>query len=106
MSREIELAKRHKSPLSLLLIDVDDFKIVNDQWGHKAGDKVLKMIVNKLNAVNRQTDLIFRYGGEEFVVLLNETSQAGARVIAERIRSAIETARVEVGGQKLKITVS
>ncbi len=106
LSREIELAKRHKSPLSLLLIDVDDFKIVNDQWGHKAGDKVLKMIVNKLNAVNRQTDLIFRYGGEEFVVLLNETSQAGARVIAERIRSAIETARVEVGGQKLKITVS
>ncbi len=106
LTREIELAKRHKSPLSLLLIDVDDFKRVNDQWGHKTGDKVLKLIVKKLNEVNRQTDLIFRYGGEEFVILLNETSQSGAQVIAERIRLAIEKASVDAAGQKLKITVS
>ena len=106
LNREIELAKRHKSPLSLLVVDVDDFKRVNDQWGHKAGDKVLKMIVKKLNEVNRQTDLIFRYGGEEFVILLNETSQVGARVIAERIRCAIEKTKVETAGQSLKITVS
>jgi diguanylate cyclase (GGDEF)-like protein len=90
----------------LLLIDVDDFKRVNDQWGHNTGDKVLKLIVQKLNEVNRQTDLIFRYGGEEFVILLNETSQAGAQVIAERIRLAIEKASVDAAGQKLKITVS
>jgi len=106
LSREIELAKRHKSPLSLLLIDVDNFKRVNDKWGHKAGDKVLKMIVGKLNEVNRQTDLIYRYGGEEFVILLNETSKAGAEVIAERIRCAIEKASVNTAGQSLKITIS
>jgi diguanylate cyclase (GGDEF)-like protein len=106
LTREIELAKRHKSSLSLLLIDVDNFKLVNDQWGHKAGDKVLKMLVQKLNQVNRQTDLIYRYGGEEFVILLNETSQAGAEVIAERIRSAVEQAKIDLVGQSIQITVS
>lgn len=106
LNREIELAKRHRSPLSLLLVDVDDFKNVNDRWGHKTGDKVLKMIVQKLNEVNRQTDLIFRFGGEEFVILLNETSQTGAEVIAERIRMAIEHASLDVAGQTLKVTVS
>lgn len=106
LSREIELAKRHKSPLAMLLVDVDDFKVINDQWGHKAGDKVLKMIVSKLKQVNRQTDLVYRYGGEEFVILLNETSQSGAEVIAERIRSAIEKASISTAGHALSITVS
>lgn len=104
--REIELAKRHRSPLSLLVIDVDDFKKINDEWGHKTGDKVLKKIVAELAEVNRQTDLTFRYGGEEFVVLLNETALDGAAVIGERIRQAIENSEIKVAGETLSVTAS
>ncbi|NKB31584.1 MAG: diguanylate cyclase [Pseudomonadales bacterium] len=106
LRREIELAKRHRSPLSLLLIDVDDFKNINDKLGHKTGDLVLKELVSVLNDINRQTDLSFRYGGEEFVVLLNETNLPGALVIAQRLREAIEENEVEIAGESLSVTVS
>lgn len=104
--REVELAKRHSSPLSVLVLDLDNFKEVNDKHGHKAGDAVLKTIASELAVVNRQTDLSFRYGGEEFVVLLNKTFLDGAIVIAERIRSAIEGTSVKIGNKELKVTVS
>lgn len=104
--REVELAKRHGSSLSLLILDLDNFKEVNDSHGHKTGDAVLQRVASELAAVNRQTDLSFRYGGEEFVVLLNKTDLDGAVVIAERIRSAIEDANVKVGNKELKVTVS
>ncbi len=107
LQRELELAKRHKSPLSLLMIDVDDFKQINDRHGHKNGDLVLKETVQALNEVNRQTDQIFRYGGEEFVVILNETDLPGALVIAERIRESIEARNIELSSsESLQLTVS
>ncbi len=104
--REMELAKRHHSPLALLLVDVDDFKLINDNQGHKTGDLVLKSIVKLLAEVNRQTDLSFRYGGEEFVVLLNDTDMEGAMVIAQRIRQAIEEFVFDPGEEQLRVTVS
>ncbi|MFK7864395.1 MAG: GGDEF domain-containing protein [Pseudohongiellaceae bacterium] len=104
--REVELAKRHSSSLSLLVIDLDNFKIINDSYGHKTGDLVLQRIAKELAAVNRQTDLSFRYGGEEFVVLLNKTNPKGAIVIGERIRAAIERASIKVRNQTLNVTVS
>lgn len=106
LRREIELAKRHQSPLSLLLIDVDDFKHVNDSLGHRTGDLVLKVIVDALTDINRQTDLSFRYGGDEFVVLLNETNLHGALVIAQRIRQSIEQKEIEIAGEQVQVTVS
>lgn len=104
--REMELAKRHRSPLSLLVIDVDDFKKINDEYGHKTGDVALKRIAEQLAIVNRLTDLSFRYGGEEFVVLLNKTSLSGAAVIGERIRAAIEETQLKAANKQFKVTVS
>lgn len=106
LRREIELAKRHRAPLSLLLIDVDDFKNINDKLGHKTGDLVLKELVSALHKVNRQTDLSFRYGCEEFVVVLNETTLQGALVIGQRIRQGIEERDIKVAGEPVNITVS
>lgn len=104
--REMELAKRHRSPLSILIIDVDDFKKINDDYGHKTGDVALKRIAEQLVIVNRLTDLNFRYGGEEFVVLLNKTSLSGAAVIGERIRAAIEETQFKAANKRFRVTVS
>lgn len=107
LQREMELAKRHKSALSLLMIDVDDFKHINDRHGHKNGDLVLQETVKALSEVNRQTDLIFRFGGEEFVVILNETNLPGALVIAERIRETVQALSIELNSNEtLSLTVS
>lgn len=104
--REVELAKRHSSCLSLLIIDLDNFKAINDNHGHKTGDIVLQRIGQEIATANRQTDLSFRYGGEEFVVLLNKTSPEGALVIAERIRAAIEKTIIKTRSRGLNVTVS
>ena len=106
LTREMELARRHKSSFSILLLDVDDFKKLNDDFGHSAGDAVLISIVNCLKQVNRRTDLCFRFGGEEFVVLLNETSLKGAAVIAERFRRTIEDSPALVESAEIRSTVS
>ncbi len=106
LQREISLSRRHHHPLSLLVLDIDKFKQINDRLGHSAGDKVLKELVSMLSRVNRNTDLSFRYGGEEFVVLLNQTNADGALVIAERIRNAIESMEVMIGEHPVRISVS
>lgn len=87
--REMELAKRHNYDLSLMMIDLDHFKAINDGFGHLIGDEVLKAVVGKIKDCIRQTDICFRYGGEEFVVLLNNANVANARLIAERIRMEV-----------------
>ncbi|SNR77611.1 GGDEF domain-containing protein [Desulfurobacterium atlanticum] len=92
---------------SALMIDIDHFKAINDKYGHEAGDRVLKELVRKLRDKIRDNDKIFRYGGEEFVVLLPETSKENAKKLAERIRKHIEETEVEIGeGKKIKVTVS
>ena len=95
--QEIERANRYQVPLSLLMIDIDNFKLVNDMLGHPQGDAVLKIIAKLIKKEVRAIDLVGRYGGEEFIVLLPETgygdeagATSGARVVAERIRKAVD----------------
>ena len=106
LKREINLSKRHQQPLSLLAIDIDWFKNINDTYGHLAGDEILQNLVGTIAKPSRSTDHTFRYGGEEFVVLLHNTSPEGASVIAERIREAVENQTVLISGEAIKVTVS
>ena len=84
------LAKRYKHPFSLALLDIDHFKSYNDDYGHPAGDELLKSFGRFLSSVARETDLVARIGGEEFGIALPETDLAGARMIAERVRAKME----------------
>lgn len=95
LSREVELAKRHQRQLSMLMLDLDHFKRVNDTHGHSMGDKALKEAANVIAQCIRQTDMCFRYGGEEFLVLLSNAHQGGAIRIAERIRESIAQLRFQ-----------
>jgi diguanylate cyclase (GGDEF)-like protein len=91
LSREIKRGKRHGEPLSVIFLDLDGFKTVNDQYGHLAGSRTLTEVGGILSRAVRETDTIARYGGDEFVVVLPETPAAGAVIIAERIRKSIES---------------
>jgi diguanylate cyclase (GGDEF)-like protein len=100
-------AQRYHRPLSLLLLDIDHFKKVNDTHGHPAGDAVLRGVSAVARAQARETDLVARYGGEELAVVLPETDAAGARAIAERLRAAVEgTAHATTEQGSLRVTVS
>ena len=89
MDRERSRAVRHTLPLSLLMLDVDHFKRVNDTHGHDAGDAVLRGIAAVLKKIARKSDFVSRWGGEEFVVALAQTAEAGGRIAAERVRGRI-----------------
>jgi diguanylate cyclase (GGDEF)-like protein len=105
-SREVSLSRRYQLPLSALMIDIDKFKCINDTYGHATGDVVLKELVKVIGKVNRNTDLCFRYGGEEFVVLRGNTDRLGAEVIATRLCHAIFSNRICSDSGLLQITVS
>ncbi len=105
-SREIKLAKRHKKALAVLLIDVDHFKKINDSYGHKRGDVVLKKIAGLISDSLRETDQVFRYGGEEFVAVLNETDMENAMLTAERIRANIAEHEIVASDARIGATVS
>ena len=102
LAEEYARAVRYHQPLSLLMLDVDHFKQFNDSFGHPAGDAVLRGVAEMLESTARDTDISARYGGEEFVVILPQTDEAGAVVIAERIRTSIENRTWDKG----PITVS
>lgn len=106
LSREICLSRRYHQPLSALIIDIDKFKLINDTYGHATGDLVLQDLVKVINKVNRSTDLCFRYGGEEFVVLLGNTDKTGAQVIAHRLCHSIAESKIWSESGLLQITVS
>ncbi len=106
LENEVERAKRYKNSLSLIMLDIDHFKRVNDQLGHLAGDKVLAFLANVCNSQLRQPDVMFRYGGEEFVILLPESNKEDALNVAERIRKAIEESTFETKKGKVNITIS
>jgi diguanylate cyclase (GGDEF)-like protein len=101
-----EEVKRYEKPLSLLIMDIDHFKKINDTYGHDVGDVVLKTFANVLKGIVRQSDICARLGGEEFVVLLPNTNLEGARVLAERIRTAVAKNTVEHGSIVIVFTVS
>ena len=98
MEQEIERSRRYAHPLSLLMFDIDHFKAVNDQYGHVAGDEVLKTLTQRVERRLRKADLFGRWGGEEFVALLPETSAEGAYRLAEDIRRAIAETDFEHAG--------
>ena len=99
-------AHRYGRKVSLLLLDIDHFKNVNDRYGHPAGDAVLRGVATMLAAQARDSDVVARYGGEEFAVALPETDRAGALVIAERIRAAIERVDQLTDSGPVRVTVS
>ncbi|MEJ2576705.1 MAG: GGDEF domain-containing protein [Gammaproteobacteria bacterium] len=105
LARELELARRQHIPLSLLIVDIDHFKACNDCHGHSFGDDVLRAVANTVTTTVRRSDLVFRYGGEEFVVLASHTAAPGARLLAERIRENVARLRT-IGGRELSLSVS
>ena len=106
IEREMARCVRYKRPLSLVMYDLDHFKLVNDTHGHLAGDMVLREITRRLSTRIRREELLARYGGEEFVVVLPETSHEGALHFAEQIRHIVEAQPVEFEGEAINITVS
>ncbi|PUA98103.1 diguanylate cyclase (GGDEF)-like protein [Acidovorax sp. 107] len=98
LDRDVARAQRMREPMALLMVDIDHFKDVNDQYGHPAGDRVLCSVVNVLRQRVRAQDLVGRYGGEEFLVLLPDTGLAGAEQLARELCKAAEESRCPVDG--------
>jgi diguanylate cyclase (GGDEF)-like protein len=106
MEIELAYARRHGSPVSLLMIDVDHFKQVNDSYGHIAGDEVLSTLATIVRGALRAEDTLARYGGEEFAVLLRGLDLGSAQHLGERLRALVEGSPFERNGARLAITVS
>lgn len=104
--RDVSLARRHGTPFSVIMLDLDHFKLVNDGYGHITGDCVLKAAARLFQECVRDSDTVFRFGGEEFTILLSNSDLEGARQLAERIREAIEKRTITCDGQTLGLTVS
>jgi two-component system cell cycle response regulator len=105
MRLELMRAERHKSPLAFVMLDVDHFKPLNDTYGHQAGDLGLRAVADILKAGVRQYDVVARYGGDEFGLLLPQTDEAGALTCAERIRIGVKHLKIE-GIEKPGLTAS
>jgi diguanylate cyclase (GGDEF)-like protein len=106
LAREAARLDRYGHPMALLVLDLDHFKAVNDQFGHDAGDAVLQGLARRIEAAIRDVDLAARFGGEEFVVLLPETDLAAATEVAERLRRSVEDWEIAFAGEPLPIRVS
>ncbi|MEW6387905.1 MAG: diguanylate cyclase [Thermodesulfobacteriota bacterium] len=106
LPHEVEQSRRYQQPLSLLFLDIDNFKIVNDTYGHHQGDVVLKTMAHYLQKTVRHADFLCRYGGEEFVALLPQTPPEQARTLAERLRAGIARMPIPLAEGKMLITVS
>src|SRR5262249_8182116 len=94
---EFKRAERRQQKFGLLMIDIDNFKNLNDTYGHHVGDHVLRGVASILMKDMREIDTVARYGGEEFVIILPETTQAGAIYVAERLRRRVEQAKFNAG---------
>lgn len=103
---EYERWQRYQQPLTVGVIDIDLFKVVNDSYGHKAGDRVLQLVARELRSRLRTTDFVARYGGEEFVLLLPETTLESAHEVIEQLREHVATLPFHFGGQPVNITFS
>ena len=106
LPREVELGLRHVMDLSMLIIDLDHFKKINDGYGHAAGDCVLRTASKTMQQALRTSDQIFRFGGEEFVILLPATDIEGAHIVAERIRKSLEETNTLCDGENINVTAS
>ncbi len=106
LSHEVELARRYGKPLSMLFLDLDNFKVINDTLGHPQGDAVLKTLAAYLQGAVRHADVVCRYGGEEFVLLMPHTPPPQAMVMAERLRQRISELTIPLPERDLQFTVS
>ena len=99
-------AQKNKTPMSLIMLDIDHFKRINDEYGHLAGDEVLKSTAKRLKEKLRSSDALIRYGGEEFLVLLPDTRLNNAEETAERMRELVARATLTHGGKSIQVTAS
>jgi len=106
LAAEVQSAAEKGTPLSVLMLDIDFFKKVNDTYGHPAGDQVLVAVARRIQGVTRTMDRVARLGGEEFGVLLPRTGRSGAQIVADRMRMAVEKAAVIVGSHAIPCTIS
>ncbi len=106
IEREINRARRHNLDLSVLFFDLDDFKHINDSFGHLAGDKVLQHIAQIILSEKRSEDIATRYGGEEIVLILPETDKVNAMVLGERIRQRVAATEIRYKGNRIRLTIS
>ena len=102
----ISISKRENSDVSFLMIDIDHFKDVNDTYGHQVGDYILVMVAQEIQAITRDSDIFARIGGEEFALVLHNTSKKGSKIIAEKIRKAIEMTDFKDNYISIDVTVS
>lgn len=104
---QISIAVRYRSPLSLLFVDLDHFKLVNDSFGHQAGDRILRMLSSTVREAARDADLVARYGGDEFAIVMPATTLQDARVAADRIGDAVRNAEFTLqDGTPIMLTLS
>ena len=106
LCRELGLARRHGEAFCVVSMDLDNFKTVNDAFGHAAGDEVLSDLAKLLRRCARESDLIYRTGGDEFLIALSHTSLVGARLLAERLRRAVDRHEFHYNGEELPVYVS
>ncbi len=106
IEQEMEFSARHKHNLTLMMLDLDKFKDINDNYGHTVGDAILRSFADSIMKCLRRSDILFRYGGEEFSVLLRNTGTEGASLLAERMRKNVEEMEFEYNKIKIKTTVS
>jgi len=106
LDREISRAARYKQPFTVLMVDVDGLKSVNDRYGHLAGSRLVTVIASSIRDCIRASDVLARYGGDEFVIMMTQTSTRHARMVAERIRAAIYNTSFDVQGNRVTSTVS
>ena len=106
LKREIDIAQRQHTPISLLVIDIDHFKAVNDTYGHSGGDNALQLLAKSITDTMRGSDIAFRYGGEEFTLILSNTDAKAAQLVAERIRLAASKLSCTSDNKNFGFTIS
>lgn len=106
IKREVDRRNRYSLPLSVVMIDIDHFKLINDTHGHEAGDKALRRVASVITECARNADIVARFGGEEFVVVLPQTDPDSAAVFAERTRAALESEQLVIDGNEIALTMS
>jgi diguanylate cyclase (GGDEF)-like protein len=106
LKREVGLSSRQHTPLSLIVLDIDHFKAINDNYGHSSGDRALKALADCITETVRQSDITFRYGGEEFTIILSNTDLESAQLLAERVRIAVSQLTCNDGKRDFAFTIS